>query len=136
MVEGDDRTDRSSARRNTGDNGRQPDSPEELDWNRGPKRPSKSARNWNLFPTPRLAAVHEVPEYVVALFVRQRLASARWSDDFRKPFGDREEDRGRPMRRESWPERTNVHKAAPVSDSAMTPCPISEPTIRAYPDHP
>ena len=41
MVEGGDRTDRSSACGGSGDYGRQPDGPEEFDWNSVPKAPTE-----------------------------------------------------------------------------------------------
>jgi hypothetical protein len=57
MVEGGDRTDRSSACSGSGDDGRKPDSPEQFNRNHGPKRPSKSAGHRNPLPAPRLAAL-------------------------------------------------------------------------------
>jgi hypothetical protein len=59
MVEGGDRTDRSSACGGSGDDGRKPDGPKKFDRHERPECPSKSAGDWNPFPTPRLTVVEE-----------------------------------------------------------------------------
>ena len=64
MVEGDDRTDRSSACGGSGDDGRQPNGPEKLDWYECPKRPPKLARDRNPFPAPGLTTLDKVREQV------------------------------------------------------------------------
>ena len=89
MVEGDDRTDRSSACGGSSDDGCQPDGPEQLDRNQAPKAPIEvGAGTGNAFPAPRLTALDEVRQHARSqtlvtrtagrLFI-SRLASARRS---------------------------------------------------------
>jgi hypothetical protein len=70
MVEGGDRTDRSSACGGSSNYGREPDGPEEFNWNQGPERPSKSVRDCNSFPAPRLTALDEVRQDVATRALR------------------------------------------------------------------
>jgi hypothetical protein len=63
MVEGDDRTHRSSACGSSSDYGCQPDGPEEFDRKQGPERQSKSTGDWHAFPAPRLTALDEFRQY-------------------------------------------------------------------------
>jgi hypothetical protein len=65
MVEGDDRTDRSSACGGSGDDGCQSDGPEQFDRNQDPQRPSQSAWHWDPFQAPQLTALDEVRQDVV-----------------------------------------------------------------------
>jgi hypothetical protein len=75
MVEGDDRTDRSSACGGPGDDSCQPDGPEHFDWYVKPQRPSKPTRNQNPFPAPRLAMVHKIGKQVITrILYREPLA--------------------------------------------------------------
>jgi hypothetical protein len=80
MVEGDDRTDRSSTCGGSGDYGREPNGPEKLDWYECPKRPPKLARDRNPFPAPGLTTLHKVREQVSTRTLRRGpVAASYWA---------------------------------------------------------
>lgn len=65
MVEGGDRTDRPVTGSGAGDYGREPDGPEELEWNGDPECSPKPAWQWDSFPAPRLDALQEVVQNAI-----------------------------------------------------------------------